>query len=62
MRWPWRRRESDRADQALAQSREQLEQAQRQRDEVRRLAERLRDLREANHFAESIRRALGEGR
>jgi hypothetical protein len=61
MRWPWRHHNSDSADEALAEARREREEAQARREEVKSIAARLRDLREANHFAESIRRALGEG-
>jgi hypothetical protein len=60
MRWPWRRK-PDSADEALAEARRQREEAQERRAEVESIANRLRKIREANHFAESIRRALGEG-
>jgi hypothetical protein len=61
MRWSWRRRNGHRADEALAESREQRAAAQAQRAEVEGIADRLKRMREANHFAESVRRAL-EGR
>lgn len=64
MRWPWRRHRecNDRADKALEESREQRKAAEREGVEIRTLAEQLRRIREANHFADSIRNALGEGR
>jgi hypothetical protein len=60
MRWPWRRK-PDPADEALAEARAQREETQQRREEVRSIAEDLREIRRRNHFAESIRRALGEG-
>lgn len=61
MRWPWRQKQAGQADKALAESQEQRAAAQAQRAEIEGIAERLKRLREANHFAESVRRAL-EGR
>lgn len=61
MRWPWRHRDPGPADEALAESREQREEAQARREEIKSIADTLREIRRANHFAESIRRALGEG-
>lgn len=60
MRWPWQRK-PDQADEALAEARREREEARERRKEVKSIASQLRDIREANHFAESIRRALGEG-
>ena len=62
MHWPWRRhRHPGSADEALAEARREREEARARRSEVKSIASQLRDMREANHFAESIRRALGEG-
>jgi hypothetical protein len=61
MRWPRRQREPDPADEALAEARAQRKEARERREEIKSIADRLREIREANHFAESIRRALGEG-
>jgi hypothetical protein len=63
MRWPWQRPQPENpADLALAESTHQREAAEQRREEVTRLADKLRRIREANHFADSIRDALGEGR
>lgn len=63
MRWPWQRpRPVDRADAAIAESTEQRRTAEERSEEVSRLAAKLRKIRESNHFADSIRDALGEGR
>jgi hypothetical protein len=63
MRWPWQRhRPADRADAAIAESTEQRKTAEGRREEVSRLAATLRQIRQENHFADSIRDALGEGR
>jgi hypothetical protein len=66
MRWPWKHRQAPgcdgRADEALAVSERQYEQARRQRPEVEEVARGHRRLRQENHFAERFARALGEGR
>lgn len=66
MRWPRRRRREEprpsRADEALADSREQLARERAQRPRWEELAAHLRAIRERNHLAETIERALGEGR
>jgi hypothetical protein len=62
MRWPWQRpRQADRADAAIAESTEQRRTVEERSEEVSRLAAKLRKIRESNHFADSIRDALGEG-
>lgn len=62
MRWPWRRR-GDQA--AVEQARAELEEAQarlaetqKTGDQVARVAEQLRKLRERNHFAAMISKAM----
>jgi hypothetical protein len=60
MRWPWKRRGPDSADEALEDTRKEREAAQARGEEIRSIAIRLRQIRETNHLAESIRRALGE--
>jgi hypothetical protein len=62
MRWPWKRQRDGRADAALAESTAQRESAEQQRANVTQLAATLRLIRQQNHFADSIRDALGEGR
>jgi hypothetical protein len=59
MRWRLRRRSQ--ADEALAESKKELKAAEARRHETRSIARQLREIRDANHFAENIRRALGEG-
>lgn len=60
MHW-WRWRKPNPADEALAESRRERQAARKRGEEIKSIASQLRNLREANHFAESIRRALGEG-
>jgi len=60
MRWPWQRRGTDSAEEALEDTRKEREAVQARGEEIRTIASRLRQIREANHLAESIRRALGE--
>lgn len=67
MRWPWRRPEpsrdaQDRADEAARLTEEQAAEAEERLAESRQLADRFRELRRRNHFAESFARALREGR
>jgi hypothetical protein len=59
LRW-WRKRRPDPADAALAEAREERRATERRGVEVRSITGRLKEMRDANHFAESIRRALGE--
>jgi hypothetical protein len=61
MRWPWRHREFvSRADEALAETRKEREETERRGEEIRSLTKHLRQLRAENHFADNIRRALGD--
>jgi hypothetical protein len=65
MRWPWRHRDEQghaRADAALERTREKREASRRKDAAGARLADRIRQMREANHLAEAIERALREGR
>lgn len=67
IRWPWRRKPPcraahDRAEEAARITRQQAEEAKQRLAESQRLAARFRELRQRNHFAESFRNALGEGR
>lgn len=71
MKWRWLRRRRhdtpkdpalDRADRAVELSREQAAEARRHLADAQRLAERFRELRQRNHFAEAFARALREGR
>lgn len=50
-----------RADEAIAQSREQLEQARAERRRWEEFAERLREMRRRNHLAEAFDHAFREG-
>ena len=59
MRWRLKRR--SRADEALAESKKEREAVEARRHETRSIARQLREIRDANHFAENIRRALGDG-
>ena len=59
MRW-WRKREPDRADEALAKAQRERKSAEARGNEIRSISDRLKEIRDANHFAESIRRALGD--
>jgi hypothetical protein len=59
LRWLWKHR-PDSADVALAEAREERRATEARGVEVRSVTGRLREMRDANHFAESIRRALGE--
>lgn len=61
MRWPWWKRDADGADEALEDTRKEREAAQARGEEIKSIASRLRQIRDENHFAENIRRALGEG-
>lgn len=56
----WRKRRPDPADAALAEAREERRATEERGVEVRSISGRLREMRDANHFAESIRKALGE--
>jgi hypothetical protein len=56
----WRKRRPDPADVALAEAREERRATEERGAEVRSITGRLKEIRDANHFAESIRRALGE--
>ena len=64
MRWRWLRlrkpRSSD-ADQALEVSQQRYEEARSRRGEVEQVGRGHRQLRQHNHFADAIRKAL-EGR
>lgn len=65
MRWPWRGRDAGgdvRADEALRRTEGRLEEGRRKEAAGRELAARIRRMREANHLAESVARALEEGR
>lgn len=67
MRWPWQRTKpcraaEDRADEAARLTEEQAAEAHERLAESRQLADRFRELRQRNHFAESFARALREGR
>ena len=57
----WRRKRRNRADEALAESQKERKAAEARRRETRSIARQLKEIRDANHFAENIRRALGEG-
>ena len=61
MRWPWQRREpaSDSGGEALAETRERLEEIRERREENRGVFASLREFREENHLAERVRSALG---
>jgi hypothetical protein len=58
MHWPWRH--VDRADEALAETRKDREATEARGEEIHSLTKRLRQIRGENHFAENIRRALGD--
>lgn len=60
MRW-WKRRGRHRADEALEEARKERKEANERGEEIKTIASRLRAIRDENHFAENIRRALGEG-
>lgn len=60
MRWRWWRRGPSPADVALKEAQDEKKAAQDRHAEIRSVAARLREIRDANHFAESIRRALGD--
>jgi hypothetical protein len=60
MHWPWNKRERTPADEALAEARAERKVAHERGREITVLVDRLREIRAANHFAENIRRALGE--
>ncbi|NEA22597.1 DUF7620 family protein [Actinomadura bangladeshensis] len=67
MRWPWNQPHPDdgeqaRAEAALERTSERLEETRRRDEAGHRLAEKIRAMRERNHLAEAIERALGEGR
>lgn len=66
MRWPWQQHPDDgeraRADEALERATERLEETRRRDEAGHRLAARIRTMRDRNHLAEAIERALGEGR
>lgn len=65
MRWPWRHRDDaghERADEALRQTAERREEQQERDDKFLPLADRIRRMRERNHLAEAVERALREGR
>ncbi|MCP9947290.1 DUF7620 family protein [Actinomadura madurae] len=67
MRWPWKQTHPDdgeqaRADEALERTSEGLAETRRRDEAGYRLAERIRAMRERNHLAEAIEKALGEGR
>jgi hypothetical protein len=59
MRW-WRRRSHDQAEKALEEAQKERKAAEDRRHETRSIARQLREIRDANHFAENIRRALGD--
>lgn len=67
MRW-WRRNRRDeqeghaRADRALRRADAAYEATRRRDEQGRRLADRIREMRERNHLAEAIEHALREGR
>ncbi|MFE5309691.1 hypothetical protein [Isoptericola sp. NPDC056605] len=64
----WRKRKAQRenaqaeADQALRESVDHLHATVRRGREVRRVADRLREIQRENHFAESIRHVYSGGR
>lgn len=67
MKWPWRRRCADRtpgqaaADRALHRAHIDRREAEDRGPEVTETADRLRSIREANHFADLFRASI-EGR
>ena len=54
----WRKKRRSRADEALAEAQEKRKAAEARRRETRSIARQLREIRDENHFAENIRRAL----
>lgn len=64
LRWPWRRTPHYKAriEEADRLTRRQAAEAEKRVEKSQRLAARFREIRDQNHFAESIRNALGEGR
>lgn len=66
MRWRWlssrAERGPSRADAAVEQSRRQLDEAKQERRHWEDFTERLRQIRERNHLADAVERALREGR
>lgn len=56
----WRRQGRHQADKALAESQKEREAAEARRRETRSIVRQLREIRDANHFAENVRRALGD--
>lgn len=65
MKWPWRRRaEQDgargAADEAIEVSAQRRDRAEQRSVEFRRLAHRMRKMREVNHLAEAFERTFRE--
>lgn len=58
MRWPWKHR--GHANEALEEAQKERKEAEARGEEIQTIASRLRQIRKENHFAENIRRALGE--
>jgi len=54
MRWPWSRRRKAEEAEALRAAQERLDDAKRKDAEVNSLADQLRQIRDANHFAEML--------
>lgn len=54
MRWPWSKRRQTEADDACREAHEGLQDAKDRWPEVYRVSSSLRELRERNHFAETI--------
>jgi hypothetical protein len=65
MKWPWRHSDGeahDRAEEALRRTSRRREEQEQRDDAFLPLADRIREMRERNHLAESIEAALREGR
>lgn len=62
MRWPWSRRPDPEAVKAIRHAQERLDDVRSKDAEVDSLAQRLREIRDANHFAELLISAFGQRR
>ena len=64
MRWPWRHRDDaghEAADEAIERTARRREEQQVRDEAFLPLADRIREMRRRNHFAEAVEQALRKG-